>query len=123
MGNLRYQDAVIKYEDHGVFLEITAEVDPANKDCSVGVVYTTDEWLTQHSKTGSFLKNTKHGKSLYRISIATDDLPKQTRMLFALKLVDYKHQREEKWDNNNGWNYEIFPDKLPQICLPKNATR
>lgn len=37
-------------------------------------------------------------------------------MLFALQL---KHHHIEAWDNNVGANYEIIPERLMQICLPK----
>lgn len=44
-------------------------------------------------------------------------MPLRNKLWFALKAVDAKSY-EEKWDNNNGWNYEIYPDRLPQVCVP-----
>jgi len=116
--HVRYQGAVIKYEDNGAYLEISAEVEPPNKACDVSVVFSFDDWKTVQTKNGAFLKIDKQGKSLYRISIPTENIPMQNRMIFALKIVDHKNNHEEKWDNNNGWNYEIYPDRLRQICLP-----
>jgi hypothetical protein len=53
-------------------------------------------------------------------------MAKSTRIWFALKLVDFKNNCfDTKWDNNNNCNYEVVPEKLPQICFSKpqqNAT-
>jgi len=109
---------VIKYEDRGSYLEISAVVEPPNKDCDVSMVFSSDDWKTVQTKNGTFMKNDKHGKSVYRISIPTDNIPMQQRMIFALRMVDHKNNHEERWDNNHGANYEIYPEKLRQICLP-----
>ena len=47
--------------------------------------------------------------------IPSEHIPRQTRMLFALQM---KFHHTELWDNNNGANYEIVPERLMQICLP-----
>lgn len=104
----------MKYEDHGVFIEITANVEPANKDCIVTAVYTIDDWKTVHNKNGMWFKD-KNDKSIYRIYIASEHIPRQARMFFALQM---KFHHIEAWDNNNGANFEITPEKLIQICLP-----
>jgi len=84
----------------------------------VSATYTFDEWKTVRSKNGSCVK-TKDGESIYRISILINHIPKSSKMWFALKLVDLKSPGHEvKWDNNNGWNFEVRPDKLRQICVP-----
>jgi len=111
---IRYVSSVMKYEDHGVFIEITAEVVPANKDCIVTAVYTLDDWKTVHNKNGMYFKD-KHDKSIFRVYIASEHIPRQARLFFALQT---KYHHNEAWDNNNGQNYEIIPERLMQICLP-----
>eukprot|EP00026_Physarum_polycephalum_P002539 Phypoly_transcript_02546.p2 GENE.Phypoly_transcript_02546~~Phypoly_transcript_02546.p2 ORF type:complete len:419 (+),score=78.63 Phypoly_transcript_02546:1446-2702(+) len=117
MTTIKYLKAVLKYEDEDVYVELDARVLPANKDCDVSAVYTYDEWRTTRSKNGTFQKTMSSDESLYRISIIVSNIPRNSRIWFALKIVDHKYEHSF-WDNNEGINYEIIPEKLPQICLP-----
>jgi len=123
---IKYHQAVLKYEDNQRCVEITAGTKARGKDCAVSVVYTFDEWKTVRNKTGSFA-GSKDKDNLYRICIPINAIL-NVKMWFSLKLTIYNSTTtttnnntplcEEIWDNNNGWNYEIFTEKLPKICLP-----
>jgi len=112
---IKYNKALLKYEDKQRFVEITAS--SKNKGVAV-VVYTFDEWKTTRNKTGSVVSS-KDNDFLYRISIPIN-IVANVKMWFSVKLIMNitNNTTKEIWDNNNGWNYEIFTEKLPKICLP-----
>lgn len=46
-------------------------------------------------------------------------IARSIKIWFALKVIDFRCGEQCAWDNNNGINYEVIPEKLTQICLPK----
>jgi len=112
---IKYNKALLKYEDKQRFVEITASSN--TKGGGVTVVYTFDEWKTTRNKTGNVVSS-KDNDFLYRISIPINTVA-NVRMWFSVKMsLNFNNVNKEIWDNNNGWNYEVFTEKLPKICLP-----
>lgn len=111
---IKYNKALLKYEDKQRFVEITAS---SKSKGTVVVHYTFDEWKTTRNKTGIVVSN-KDNDFLYRISIPINSVA-NVKMWFSVKFsVNINNTNKEVWDNNNGWNYEVLTEKLPKICLP-----
>jgi len=111
---IKYNKALLKYEDKQRCVEITAS---SKAKGVVVVVYTFDEWKTTRNKTGTVVSS-KDNDFLYRISIPINTVA-NVKMWFCVKLsLQINNTTKDIWDNNNGWNYELVTEKLPKICLP-----
>lgn len=73
---------------------------------AVAVRFTTNQWLSCHEVTATYLQNSNDGWSdKFSCTFRPDSLYPGQRILFAIK---YTAGGEEFWDNNMGLNYSLL---------------
>lgn len=68
-----------------------------------GLVFTMDGWATTHWAEAHWCSNDSYHENW---EIAMTQVPAGKKFWFALWAEDWQGARY--WDNNGGWNYEIY---------------
>lgn len=72
-----------------------------NSDDPPGVRYTTDDWKSFNDITSIKIKGSTDEGNIYKVDLG---VPKEAKLVFV---VFWKNNEQERWDNNDGTNFEI----------------